>query len=273
MGKNLTKVDLTFEFCDGGSCKKAQSEQAIREARACIRNNDLWDKTHTIKTRCNGRCEDAPTWVVHPGNYWYKNLTPEKAIKIITSHTENNTPVDEFLLFKNEWDQMKSDKEKIIPPVAFKQKQNIDFGNHLVARASASDQYIYPLFKFLFEQDHAFNVCLNDNKYKIDKKHTVDYTDTVDIEVSGSVLNFKFAIGGVTKTDDGAIQDRKVGVSEVIWLQENTIFDKAIRFKNRKGKELITFWFNKNDTVVWNYILKIYLGMDPEKPRINIENN
>ena len=76
MGKNLADVDYSFYHCDGGSCKKAGSENVLRDVRAHLRNNNLWDKTHSIKTRCNGRCEDAPTCIVQPGNYWYKNLTP-----------------------------------------------------------------------------------------------------------------------------------------------------------------------------------------------------
>ena len=85
MGKDLANTNLTFLFCDGGSCQKAGSEQAARAARVYLRNNGHWDTTHTIKTRCNGRCEDASTCIVQPGNYWYKELTPEKVVNIIKS--------------------------------------------------------------------------------------------------------------------------------------------------------------------------------------------
>ena len=100
MGKDISKVTTTFQFCDGGSCKKAKSELAVREARAYLRNENLWDTTHTIRTRCNGRCEDAPTWIVQPGNFWYKNLTPEKAVEIVKSHVDTQQPVNEYLLYK-----------------------------------------------------------------------------------------------------------------------------------------------------------------------------
>ena len=91
MGKNIANTTHTFLFCDGGSCQKKGSEQVVRTARAYLRNNGLWNTTHTIKTRCNGRCEDAPTCIVSNGDYWYKELTPEKIIPIVKSHIETNT--------------------------------------------------------------------------------------------------------------------------------------------------------------------------------------
>ncbi len=277
MGKNIAKVTTTFEFCDGGSCRKAQSELAVREARATLRNNGLWNDTHTIRTRCNGRCEDAPTWIVQPGNYWYKNVTPEKSIAIINAHTKDDKPVEEYLLYQNEWEDLRSDNERSSKRPVFISKEDAQYGKALIARAPASDQYIYPLAQFLFTQSISFGIQFPNQEIQvIENKHTVCYTDSYDLEIEGIAANFKIAIGPITKADektvDTAVLDRKVGVSEVLWLQKNSIFTKAIRLKNRKGKHVVTFWIRDEDITTWEYILRIYLDMDPINPRIERES-
>lgn len=272
MGKDVSKVTTTFQFCDGGSCKKAKSELAVREARAYLRNENLWDTTHTIRTRCNGRCEDAPTWIVQPGNFWYKNLTPEKAIEIVESHTKTEEPIKEYLLYKEGDEQLNTDNEKTIPPVFFKSKEDAEFGAVLVARASASDQYIYPVFQKLFNTENTLDVFYNNEEYHITEIHSVSYSDLLDVEVTGNNINFKLAVGPITKAMeqdvDATILDRKVGVSEVIWFNNNEKHLGTIRLKNRKGKHLITFYIRKENPDLWNYILEIYLKMDITNPRI-----
>ncbi|SEB86469.1 (2Fe-2S) ferredoxin [Tenacibaculum sp. MAR_2009_124] len=270
MGKNVAKAKTTFLFCDGGSCKKANGEMAVREARAHLRNEELWDDTHTIRTRCNGRCEDAPTWIVEPGNFWYKNLTPEKAIEIVDGHTKNNQSIPEYLLFQDGWKNMVSDNERSLKPVVFNRKTDSEYGNVLVSRSSASDQYLYPLFKKLFEHFTGFRITFPNNvEIMISKKHQVEYTDVFDMIVSGEETNFKLAIGPITKVMEKdvaqEIKDRKVGVAEVIWDRENSEYIGYLRLKNRKGKFLMTISIPKSNNDAWNYFLSIYLNMDINK--------
>ncbi|NQY06255.1 MAG: (2Fe-2S) ferredoxin domain-containing protein [Flavobacteriaceae bacterium] len=273
MGKNIAKSTITFEFCDGGSCRKAKSEIAVREARAHLRNEGFWDSTHTIRTRCNGRCEDAPTWIVQPGNFWYKNVTPEKAIEIVASHTNENTPIDEYLLYKDGWDEIDSDNERTIKPVMFKQKNDSEFGEVLVARAPASDQYLYPLFKKLFEAPEGLKILLpNSEEQYVFSSHNVNYTDTFDVNINGAETNFTLAIGPITKAMENdvseEIKSRKVGVVEVIWNQENDDYIAHVRLKNRKGKFLLLISIPLGDAYSWEYILETYLNMDSNKPKI-----
>lgn len=269
MGKNLTKVNTTFQFCDGGSCKKANSDIALREARAYLRNANLWDTTHTIRTRCNGRCEDAPTLIVHPGNYWYKNLDSKKSVEIVKSHTNNNQPINDYLLFSDGWSTLKSDKEIKTTPTIFKPKQHADFGNVLSCRSSASDQYLYPLFKKLFEAPKHLKICFEENDNLVTTPHHVEYSDAFDMVVSGENINFKIAIGPITKAMEKDVpQDiinRKVGIAEVIWFQESPNYLGAIQLKNRKGKHLITIYISDKDEILWRYIFKIYLQIDPKQ--------
>jgi len=272
MGKNISQVHTTFQFCDGGSCRKAKSEIAIREARAYLRNKGLWDDTHTIKTRCNGRCEDAPTWIVQPGNFWYKNLTPEKAISILKSHLENGMPVEESLLYKEGWNQLVTENERVISPIVFKDKIDPEFGDVLVARAFASDQHIYPLFQYLFQEPKPIAVQQYEEALiEIKTPHTVDYSDDYDIHISGKELQLRLAIAGIPKDISDKIADRKVSISEVIWLKKNAIFTKAIRLKNKKGKHLTTIWIKEEDTTTWEHVLTIYLGISSNRIKISEE--
>ncbi|WP_103865896.1 ferredoxin [Aquimarina sp. I32.4] len=273
MGKNISKVHTTFQFCDGGSCRKAKSEIAIREARAYIRNNGLWDTTHTIKSRCNGRCEDAPTWIVQPGNFWYKNLTPDKAVSIMKSHLEHNQPIEEHLLYKDEWAEIITDNERVITPPSFRHKTDPELGEVLLTKGFASDQHIYPLFQYLFQEPRAIAIqTYGDALVEITTSHQVDYTDDYDIKIKGPELQLQLAIAAIPKDISTEIADRKVGNAEVIWLKKRTIFTKAIRLKNRKGKHLVTIWIREEDTTTWHHILKIYLSMSPDQIRINNES-
>ncbi len=268
MGKNIPKVSTTFQFCDGGSCRKAKSEIAIREARAYLRNQGLWDNTHTIKTRCNGRCEDAPTWIVQPDNFWYKEVTPEKAISIVKSHTQDNKPVEEYLLYKDGWTSLLTNKEKAAVRPTFKHKTDIEHGEVLIARAFASDQHLYPLFQVLFKEPRPIAVQQNDTIVEIKTAHTVDYTDEYMVHVDGNEINLSLTIASIPKDISDEIANRKVSVAEVIWLKNSATFTKALRLKNKKGEHLATLWIKEEDTHTWEHILNIYLSMDPKHIRI-----
>lgn len=272
MGKNIKNAKTTFLFCDGGSCRKAQSETAIREARAHLRNEGLWDTTHSIKTRCNGRCEDAPTCIVQPGNYWYKELTPQKAIEIIDSHTKEEKPVTPYLLYQENWKNINSDKEKSLAARIFKPKYDPIYGDILVCRAPNSDQYLYPLFKKLFKKPYNIEVKLPDYTVStITAPHQVIYTEEFDMEIQGSQINFKMTIGSIAhipqKDLSKEIIYHKVSVAEVLWNKTNPDQKSHIRFKNKMGQELLIISIN-NNTPIWEYILEIYLNMNIQQPNI-----
>lgn len=97
MGKDLTKVDKVILMCSGYTCTKKGSEEHILALRACIKDNSLEDKVHTIKTLCMGQCESGPTLQVYPGGIWYKEMTVERAKSVITSHVMKGQLLDNIL--------------------------------------------------------------------------------------------------------------------------------------------------------------------------------
>ncbi|MBX2841663.1 MAG: hypothetical protein KTR26_07820 [Flammeovirgaceae bacterium] len=259
MGKDLTKVETTFYFCDGGSCRKASRDLPLRSAQAYLRNEQLWENTHNVRTRCNGRCEDAPTCIIQPGNYWYKHLDSVKIIEIIKSHVEENKPVSEYLIFQEGWVQMESEKGR---PSAkdsfFVEKEDDELGEVFLARSFTSDQYTYPLLVFLMS--HKEDVSITEPSGKIlqfkNLKH-FEYVDTYKAKLEWEKHNFEITLGLVPKTEPLVLQQSKVSFTEFFYSQQK----RGVRFKNKLGKHLCTLMFAPDNDTIWDYCLKVQLNM------------
>ncbi|MCW2119672.1 (2Fe-2S) ferredoxin domain-containing protein [Flavobacterium sp. 7A] len=266
MGKNLVKSQQTFLFCDGGSCQKAGSENVVRAARSYLRNNGLWENTHTIKTRCNGRCEDAPTCIVHSGDFWYKELTPDKIKEVVISHLDHQKPVEAYLLYQEKDFKMNSKKEiAAVKPKPFDVKKDDLLGTCFITKGFSSDQYLYPLFLYLSEQNIQGEIIFaSDLTYSISELESVVYESLFTLE-----LNFKnkkqefLTIGGVPKEESLEVAQSKISSTEYFISIDNN--QKGIRFKNKIGKLIAMLYINPSDSLFWEYCLKIQLlGMqDP----------
>jgi len=263
MGKNLAKAKTTFYFCDGSSCRKAGSEAALRTARAHLRNKGLWDETHNLKTRCNGRCEDAPTWIVQQGNFWYKHVDAEKARAIIDQHCDFNEPLVSELIYRDGQDHVASEKER--PPAvkpAFKTAQDQWHGNVFKARGFHSDQYLYAFFLFLEQNPGYTSINTPDgrtlNFFNLTK---IDFTDPYIIQLHFGELHVEIVelvIALVPKTEDDELIKRRVTVCEhMIQISTN---HKYVRLKDKMGRLAAEIKVDKADVDIWDYCLKIQLN-------------
>ena len=264
MGKNIAKSTHTFFFCDGGSCQKAGGEQVVRTARAYLRNNDLWNNTHTIKTRCNGRCEDAPTCIVYPGEFWYKELTPEKITHIVKGHINNDCPLETELLFKKGWEQQVSNKEiEPIKPKPFEFKKDDELGECFITRGFSSDQYLYPLFLFLFEKPKGvtLHIPLRESipfQEIIDVNYSKEYT----LELLTKKECLEFTIAAVPSNDIALLQ-LKISITEYYYQKETG--KTGIRFKNKFGDTLGKIELGSITNEPWKYCTKIQLqNLNPD---------
>ncbi|WP_166382347.1 (2Fe-2S) ferredoxin domain-containing protein [Polaribacter sp. 11A2H] len=258
MGKNIANTTHTFLFCDGGSCQKAGSEKVVRAARAYLRNNDLWDTVHTIKTRCNGRCEDAPTCIVNPGEYWYKELTADKIIPIVKSHIDKNLPVEANLLYKKEWDALKSNRE-IAPfkPKPFELKDDKELGECFITKGFSSDQYLYPLFLYLLENPKGVTLKMAHLKAMPFTEITAaNYAKTYTLELETATDCIPLTIAGVPK-EDKELQKSKISSTE--YFYQKKINQTGIRFKNKFGEVIGIINFDSIDNLAWKYCTKIQL--------------
>lgn len=263
MGKNLAQSKVTFYFCDGGSCRKAGSEAAIRTARAHLRNKGLWDESHTIKTRCNGRCEDAPTWIIQSGDYWYKEVDPEKAIRIIDAHCDHQQPLASELIFREGQKKVNSEKER--PPLAtpvFQRAQDAALGEVYKARGFHSDQYLYAFFLFLQENPGDTKLFLPDGtSFPFSDLQFVDYTDMYRIRLhfgKNEKAVVELVIALVPKTEPDELIKRRITVCE--HLIQIATDRKVIRLKDKMGRWVTSLQIAAVDEKIWEYCLKIQLN-------------
>lgn len=266
MGKDLTKVSTTIYFCDGGSCRKAGSEQVLRTARAYLRNKDLWDSTHTIRTRCNGRCEDAPTCIVQGGNYWYKELSPAKITNIIESHLWDSKPLEEDLIYTDGYTKMTSDKErKKVVPKPFQEVEDPEWGRSWQTKGFSSDQYLYPLFLFLKEKNSKSLFQLaNGQQWTLNELKSVDYTHDYQLKLTFPTTEITLTIGSVPKTENVIEQQAKITGSFYVIKQQTG--EKKLCFKNKMGQLVANLYLFLEEVDLWDYLVKIQLkGIDIPK--------
>ena len=258
MGKNIANTTHTFFFCDGGSCQKAGGEKVVREARAYLRNNGHWDNTHTIKTRCNGRCEDAPTCIVYPGEFWYKELTPEKITHIVKGHINNDCPKETELLFKKGWDKQASDNEIApIKPKPFELKNDTELGECFITKGFSSDQYLYPLFLYLLDNPKGVTLISSDEKrVSFEDIISLEYSKTYTLELHTETKTIPFTIAAVPK-ENKELQQSKTSITEY-FIQKETQ-QSGIRFKNKFGEVQYKIEFDSIENKAWKYCTKIQL--------------
>jgi (2Fe-2S) ferredoxin len=106
MGKDLTKVTNTVFVCNGGTCKKNGAEENTRELRCAIKMAGLHEVTHTVKTLCQGQCENAPVLFLNPEGGWYKRMTAETIDEFVKQKLISHTGFDDHRLFKEGWTTM-----------------------------------------------------------------------------------------------------------------------------------------------------------------------
>jgi (2Fe-2S) ferredoxin len=258
MGKNIANTTHTFFFCDGGSCQKAGSEQVVRTARAYLRNNEHWNTTHTIKTRCNGRCEDAPTCIVEPGEFWYKELTAEKITSIVKGHLNNEGISETDLLFQKGWEEQVSNKERTpIKPKSFEYKNDPELGECLITKGFSSDQYLYPLFLYLLDNPKGVTLYItHQDPVPFEQIEAVNYSKEHTLELFTKTGCIPLTIAAVPK-ESKELQQSKISGTEYFYQKRTQ--QVGIQFKNKFGKILGKIEFDSIESKAWEYCTKIQL--------------
>ena len=84
MGKKDYSHVQEFVFvCSGKDCKSESKglQKAFKEA---LDKNKLKKTGQVIKTKCTGRCKEAPVVIV--GNEWLGHVRPSDADKLVVKH-------------------------------------------------------------------------------------------------------------------------------------------------------------------------------------------
>lgn len=100
MGKDLTKVSQTVFICNGSSCLKKGADENTLALREAIKEHQIHDQTHTVRTKCTGQCDTGPIVFIHPEGIWYKNVTEAISEQIVSRHLIQNEPLNGYILFK-----------------------------------------------------------------------------------------------------------------------------------------------------------------------------
>lgn len=151
MGKDLTNVDHTVFVCTGGTCKKAGAEENMRELRCAIKMAGLHEVTHTVKTLCQGQCENAPVIFIQPDNTWYKQMTANVIDTLVTQKLAKRIELTEHLLYQEGWEQMQP--ARVIDPKTHNElslHEDSFAGQVYGAQIYAWEHNVYPLLKELF---------------------------------------------------------------------------------------------------------------------------
>ncbi|MBR2706106.1 MAG: NADH-quinone oxidoreductase subunit NuoF [Mogibacterium sp.] len=86
--------------CGGTGCTSNHSWEIMDELRKLIAAAGKKDEIQIIQTGCQGLCAKGPILVVHPGNVFYQEVTPEMVDQIFNEHIIGGKPVEEFLMME-----------------------------------------------------------------------------------------------------------------------------------------------------------------------------
>ncbi|MDQ0201166.1 (2Fe-2S) ferredoxin domain-containing protein [Neobacillus ginsengisoli] len=108
---NLKGTKHHVLICNGSSCMRKGGEEATQAIRNEIEHLNYDTFIHTTRTRCNGRCKDAPVVIVYPEGTWYKEVTPEVGSKIVHQHLAGGCSIEDHIIYQYEQEGFRSPKE------------------------------------------------------------------------------------------------------------------------------------------------------------------
>ncbi|WP_379969849.1 ferredoxin [Ectobacillus sp. sgz5001026] len=100
---NLTGTKHHVLVCNGSSCMRKGGEEVTQAIRGEITKIGADALIHTTRTRCNGRCKDAPIVIAYPQGTWYKEVDEIIGRQIVQQLASGNV-LDEAVLYHYEED-------------------------------------------------------------------------------------------------------------------------------------------------------------------------
>ncbi len=98
--KDLINSKKCLFLCNGGSCMKMNAEEVTQGIRKSIQDFNLNDDYHTVRTKCMGRCDDAPVAMLAPDNIWLKNIKPNQCDLLLSEIELNELKSSDHFLYK-----------------------------------------------------------------------------------------------------------------------------------------------------------------------------
>lgn len=84
--KDFSHVEHFVFVCSGSDCKP-DSKKLQKAFKETLDKHGLKKSTTIIKTKCTGRCKEAPVVIV--GNEWVGEVTPADTERLVQKHLLN----------------------------------------------------------------------------------------------------------------------------------------------------------------------------------------
>lgn len=107
--KDLTQTKKCLFICNGGSCMKKDAEKVTQAIRCHIKDMNLEDEYHTVRTRCMGRCDDAPIAMLAPHNIWLQDIHSNECDLLLKIIQNNELKHSKHFLYQMGDAQINSD--------------------------------------------------------------------------------------------------------------------------------------------------------------------
>lgn len=254
MGKDLTKVTNTVFICNGGTCKKSGAEENTRELRCAIKMAGLHEVTHTIKTLCQGQCENAPVLFLNPEGVWYKRMTADTMDEFVKQKLTNRTGFDENILFKAGWTTMlpvKTIEAKTHDELTYHDDDHV--GHVYGATIYPWEHNVYPLLKEIFQVYRQSLTVYLGNRILSSSEFQIDYKDGRAL-ITGNIADDRLEITmSATRESEYFLYKiskvklyRKPGKHQGIYITNS-----------KQGVFLRIEWYAENN--FWNHLVDNYV--------------
>lgn len=81
MGKDYSQVKNFIFICNGSDCKKSGAKDLEKAVHFELKTRGQKNKSKIIKTKCTGRCKEAP--VVLANNQWLSRVRLKEVREIV----------------------------------------------------------------------------------------------------------------------------------------------------------------------------------------------
>jgi len=257
MGKDLTKVDHTVFVCTGGTCKKAGSEENMRELRCAIKMAGLHETTHTVKTLCLGQCENAPVMFIQPDNTWYKQMDHTMIDTLVTQKLARGIELQDNLLYSEEADRMSP--SRVIEPKThndFSMQEDSFAGTIYGASVYAWEHNTYPLLKEMLLVHRPLLSIYHNNTLSQSEQFTITYNAGI-AKVAGTHGDESFEVV-MSATKESPLFLNKV---TRIKLYRHPDSDRCGLYfaSSRDGVFLRAEWTAQDE--LWNHLVNNYVSI------------
>jgi NADP-reducing hydrogenase subunit HndC len=93
----LAEYRAHLMVCTGTNCVANGAFEVIKTLERELARHKLDNEVAVVATGCNGFCSQGPIVLAQPDGIYYKEIDPEKAVRLVEEHMLKGRPVKEFM--------------------------------------------------------------------------------------------------------------------------------------------------------------------------------